>query len=857
MAKRPPPGKPADNDTTVPGQRLEDAPTLLSDRATRTRAGSVPGPGQTASGNDKSAGMADATGYDRYESRGELGRGGMGVVEVVWDRNVRREVALKRMLKHDSAAVSRFVHEAQVTGQLEHPNIITVHELGRTPDGSPFFTMKLVRGESLKQRIDAVRDRLRKGDTSAAAAFPIAERLAVVVKIGEARACAHDHGVIHRDLKPENVMVGRYGEVQVMDWGLARVQGDVGNGPVLRRTIDDLPRVQSDRTADATARTMDGTVAGTPAYMSPEQANGDVSQLDARSDVFALGAMLYEVLTFTPPYQGKSVLETLRQARERRIEPPQARSRRLWRGKVPDPPRELAAVALHAMARRPADRYAGVEDLVADLRAWQAHEPVSVAADGFGARIAKWTRRHPTLAVGSLMAGVAVVIAAVLVALLQAESSRGELREARARIAEAEQAQTEALARQTKLEAEHAEAERQKLGAELDRRAQAERSLAIRELQSAWSEAQVHGMTHERFVQMLGADGIRARIADFENLIRTSELTGMPVTDQDLMWLGLLRLSGENDVEGAMREFDRLVQKTPDHMNAMLYRGVCQRLLHNLPAALADMNAARQALGRDHPALNYNRGLVHGELGNLAAAEDDFPAAIALRPDWVDPYISRCGIRSERGNFEGARADAEAAVQLGPDIAEAWYQRGATRKRDRNVAGALADFQQAVNLKPEFGMALARLGDMQMESGDGEAALRSFDAALRTGYQDASVFNNRGSILLSKKQFAEAIKSLTSGIALDETRPELWFLRAEATRQSGDPAGSLADYERAIRLDAENFRYWFAQGMAQDAAGSRAEAIRSLQNAYTLCPPGDNRDRLAQWIRQLGGEVPR
>jgi serine/threonine protein kinase len=236
-----------------------------------------------------------------YELLGEVGRGGMGVIFRARDTRLNREVAIKLLredCRADAAVCARFVAEAQITGQLQHPGIPAVHELGQLPDGRPFLAMKLVKGRTLHELLR------ERGD-------PSQERgrfLAIFEQVCQAVGYAHAHRVIHRDLKPGNVMVGAFGEVQLMDWGLAKLLAAEApqqkeNEGVLVETLLAVTAIETPRGADSATRT--GSVMGTPAYMAPEQAGGEVRKLDARSDVFGLGAILCAILTGVPPYQGE------------------------------------------------------------------------------------------------------------------------------------------------------------------------------------------------------------------------------------------------------------------------------------------------------------------------------------------------------------------------------------------------------------------------------------------------------------------------------------------------------------------------------------------------------------------------
>ena len=236
-------------------------------------------------------------GSERYELLEEIARGGMGVVWRARDRVLDRDVGLKTLLKvptKGSVIASRFREEARITGQLQHPNIPPVHDLGTLPDGRPYLAMKLIKGRTLdailKDRPDLSQDRGRY--------------LAIFEQIAQGVAYAHAHKVIHRDLKPLNVMVGAFGEVQVMDWGLAKVLAELTAKTVPASEIETGPATDIHAARDENEATRAGSVLGTPAYMPPEQAIGAVDQIDTRADVFSLGAVLCVILTGKPPYIG-------------------------------------------------------------------------------------------------------------------------------------------------------------------------------------------------------------------------------------------------------------------------------------------------------------------------------------------------------------------------------------------------------------------------------------------------------------------------------------------------------------------------------------------------------------------------
>ena len=284
----------------------------------------------------------------RYQVERELARGSMGVIQVARDLTLQRLVALKRLnAKGVPGAAARFFEEARITAQLQHPGIVAIYEIDKGADGRPFFSMQLVEGHTLEQILDG----LREGHPEIVREFTRIRLLNIFNQICMTVAYAHSRGVIHRDLKPSNIMLGEYGEVFVMDWGLAKI-------------IDSnvLHPVVGGRPDDPIYQTRVGDITGTPRYMSPEQAMGLIDALNERSDIYSLGALLFEILTQRPAHTGKTVQEVLRRVRSGQIRTPSSQA--------PDVPAELDAVVLRCMAFDQIDRYASARELRDQLEAW-------------------------------------------------------------------------------------------------------------------------------------------------------------------------------------------------------------------------------------------------------------------------------------------------------------------------------------------------------------------------------------------------------------------------------------------------------------------------------------------------------
>lgn len=341
-----------------------------------------------SAGGEQSAAVLEK---DKYEVVGKLGQGGVGEVLRVMDRDLKREVAMKLLLRQDSdEGLIRFIEEAQATGQLEHPNIVPVHDLGVDGDGRVYFTLKYVQGLSLKKVLKGRAENAVMEDQHGSYyrdAFKSVRMIEILIAVCQAVAYAHSKGIIHRDLKPDNIMLGKYGEVLVMDWGLAKVLNQPAGPHDSHATV----RISTSRAEDQSQATMEGSIAGTPAYMAPEQAEGRISELDQRTDIYALGAMLYEVLSGNPPFRGGNALELVRKV----VSGPPAPLKG-QKGTVGfDPiPRELKAICEKAMARDPHERYATASLLRDDLQAYLENEAVSAAPDTAVQRTVKWMRRN-------------------------------------------------------------------------------------------------------------------------------------------------------------------------------------------------------------------------------------------------------------------------------------------------------------------------------------------------------------------------------------------------------------------------------------------------------------------------------
>jgi serine/threonine-protein kinase len=375
----------------------------------------------------------------RYRPVAQHRRGGLGEVLVADDTELHRKVALKRIRVdrcHDTSSQREFLREAEITARLEHPGVVPVHGLVQDADGQPYYAMRFIEGESLHDAIQRFHeaDKNAKRDPGERS-LALRELLNRFIAVCNTIAYAHSRGVLHRDLKPQNIMLGKYGETLVVDWGLAK---SFERSEEARATGEETVRPASQQQEGHETRP--GDVKGTPAYMSPEQASGRIDQMGPGSDIFALGATLYAILTGVAPYRGNNAVSIA--GRAEFMSPRQVK---------PHVSPGLEAICLKAMALRPEGRYATAKELADDVEKWLADEPVIAWQEPFAVRARRWMRRHR----GLMSAGAATLVVALIssiaavVFFASAEKREQRLREA------AQEKEQEALDEKALAEASH------------------------------------------------------------------------------------------------------------------------------------------------------------------------------------------------------------------------------------------------------------------------------------------------------------------------------------------------------------------------------------------------------------------
>lgn len=744
-------------------------------------------PAANPTADDAVRGTLTAEHPERYRLLDLLGEGGIGVVRCALDRHIGRDVAIKE-LRTDRARSRRrevrFVDEARITGQLEHPGIIPVYELGRRADGTIYYTMRRVRGDTLANALHgaSLPDRLRL--------------LPRLIDVCQAIAYAHSRGVVHRDLKPANVMVGEFGETLVLDWGLAKVRKPDATDSVAGAT-------SSVRDAGAMA-TMDGQVMGTPAYMPPEQARGDILAIDARSDVYALGAILYEFLTGRPPYIGQSDHDVMLQVLEREIVPPRQRE--------PNAPRELEAVAMRALARDPKDRYVDARAMVADLEAFEAGGLVAAHRYKLRDLLWRWVRRNAVI-VGA--------IAVVLIGVAGAWRVRGEAdRETHLQVETQRQALVMAeVERVLKLAASPRSAGwydawayklislkepavEARLIAALANPSTSVVRLAVRALGGMGSHEAVPAL-----MKLVAPDGLQNQ-ASIVEVLRALGVIGDPaasrVIDAARRRYGQYSYVWQNTrLAAQMVPPPEIPLDRRSDANAWVDRGNLLMTRERFEDAFEHYNRAIGLDGKLARAYT-NRGMVRRQFGDVAGSIKDHSAALAIDPDFPWALLNRAVSRRHAEDFAGAAADMDHLIGLKSGVlrASAFRSRAFLRVLSGDLTGAESDLDASLTLEPRNPRAMFGLARLAWARGN---LSRSMSRITRTLEIDDSSLNFRWRAMLLRHSgdLKSALADLDRSVANEPGAERLLAARGAILLRQGRISAARTDFDRAVEIRPE------------------------------------------------------
>ena len=789
-----------------------------------------------------SGGLPESVG--RYVVEGIVGRGGTGLVFRARDQELGRSVAVKILHRHlasDAQMVARFAEEARVCGRLEHPGVVPVHEMGRTADGLPFFTMKLVEGETLSRRL-AARRSLDESRLEYIAAF---EKICQIV------AYAHQRGMLHMDLKPANVLVGAFGEILVTDWGFAATSPNGSDGAP--RTPEARPRV-----------------AGTPAYMSPEQAAGNTAAIGTHSDVFSLGAMLAVILTGSPPYLAETPNETLLAASRgwlddgyRRLEASGA-----------DP--TLIELAKRCLSAAPADRPNDAGAVAAAVGGYlrsldERARSASIEAAEARAHAAAEKRRRKLVLVAATL--VVSAIAVAVFAFLKSERERARrLREDDRLVAETagrarllyEGVRLHAVADPAAWEEPLAAAQ---LAADIsrDRAVEATERHAVERLladigkgrEAARRNHALRGDLHAILECYGDSRVVEIKDRDFETSFRRA---GFELAEGDaLAAVEAMRAHPlRTDIIAALDEWIHVRSIRHGREDAMRLRDLVDRVDDDAfrarartadrkgRDALAEFAAAAESSaesaenfiflaatlrrrGQGEAALRIletaqlrfpeNYGLHHevgtlrreGPQADLDESIRQFSMALALRPRSAHAFVDLGQVLFLAGRLDKAKACLEEAARVDPRYAPARHYLGLIEYRKGRHEAALAEIREALRIDPESAISYCALGLVHGDCGQARESLEAFKAAVRLEPNSPDTLLSYGQALIYSGRFEEALATFEKSREIAEKRGgRAPVMQSEAVRRTKDmiraqrqldqPAFSPDDVEDEARL---------------------------------------------------------
>jgi serine/threonine protein kinase/regulator of sirC expression with transglutaminase-like and TPR domain len=775
----------------------------------------------------------------RYQIRQELGRGGMGIVYHAYDSERKQEVAIKTLAAgSDSHLLERFTREVETMKKLIHPNIVRIYEVGND-QGRPYFSMEFIRGQSLAQKLKSEK-------------MPVRQVVELMRQVTETVAYAHSRGILHRDIKPANIMLDEEGNPHVMDFGLA---------------LDTSSQARLSYT---------GIAIGTPVYMPPEQALGKKKEIDEKSDVYALGVVLYELLTGTPPFHAPGA-QLLQQILHQ--EPPlpsQVRS---------GVPQELDRVCLKAMAKVKPDRYQTAGELAADLERFLQRKPVNAK---LSLRRRTWKRWWPKKRQQTIL------YAGLIVLLLVALSLVAYLWQHWRTLTRPSKISTPTRTGQQKLPTTPTRTDQQELHTIMRLLVNAEftyelQRQSVLHLVAGKNDGSVETLLPytdsphfaQRLVAIEALGKIAVRKARFGHdslgerlLARLDKLNIKDAREAEeaeaIVWaLGRLAepraeskvselrwQAGEDSAfwENTKRPYALLpLDPLPADADAQAFyrHGAALLAKESFTGALADLTTA---IARDaNLAEAYMaRGRVYCQLREYARGREDFESAVARRPHLAIAYHFRGAAKSALGDHWGGLADLNKAVALDPHLARAYNNRGVVRYKCGDNEGAIKDFNQTLYLCPEYMNAYINRVVVYREQGKMQEAISDLNEALRINPRYVEGYAGRAGFRYDQNDLDGAIADGSRAIALDHLCITAYINRAVAREAKKDYAGAISDCDEAIRLDQGDYLPYLNRARSRMALGDDEGVISDCGKAIALMPnhAASYRLRGDAWRRQ-------
>jgi tetratricopeptide (TPR) repeat protein/tRNA A-37 threonylcarbamoyl transferase component Bud32 len=791
-------------------------------------------PGGVSAGPTASPDLSPSA-QNRYEPEGFHARGGLGEVLVARDRELGRKVALKRIRAErvsDEDSRRRFLLEAEITSKLEHPGVVPVYGLVQGTGGDPCYAMRFIQGDSLKDAIEHFHAADRPGRDPGERSLALRQLLGRFVAVCNTIAYAHSRGIIHRDLKPANVMLGKYGETLVVDWGLAK---QVARTEAERSSGEETLAPSSGSSSEG--GTEMGQAVGTPAYMSPEQAEGNWGEVGPASDIFSLGATLYQLLTGQAPFQGGNPKEVLAKARRGEFPPP--------RQVKPAVPQALEAICQKALALKPEARYATPRALADDVEHWLADEPVGAWQEPWTGRARRWVRRNRTLATAAATTVLlAVLTGGVVYALVQ--QHQREQQEQTDRVVNQALGQAKALRDQARAipPGDLAQLER---SASLWRDALAAAERADMALASGDARAETRQHVAQLLAELRAESAEAGKDRDMLRRLEEARERSMELQESDYVRLQGVRgvvfgLAAASAYADAFRKYGidvetlstdeavRRIRQRPirvqltaalDDWHFTDPRAARGRLLQVSGKADHDRLRSRVRLamaGKDWKALKRLAESEHGVdlppptlilLAEVLHHEGMRAEALQLmkrgqrkypRDFWVNDALGIYLTTADVPDFSGACRCFAAAIALRPHSAVVRCNLGSTLTAEGELDAAVSVLRESIRLHPNFALSYAQLATALVQKGEADQALDVVRKALQRHPGSPMLLTSLGNTLNALGKQQEAIDAFRSALRRNpgwiEARLALATVLA-ATGQAGEAEKHIDQVQRS------------------------------------------------------------
>ncbi len=769
----------------------------------------------------------------RYALKRFFAKGGMGEIWLAEDCAINRPVALKKIRAGREDLRERFLLEAQITGQLEHPGVVPVHELGTDDSGQPFYAMRFIQGRTLQDALDEYH---AAGQADVPKEVQQYRLLQAFINLCQTVAYAHSRGVIHRDLKPDNVMVGAFGETLLLDWGLAKVLGQpdiddsaahptvappngTGESAPVHAKTDPLAAYSHVRLSVSTesTATQAGSVKGTLGYMPPEAAEGDVEGVDTSSDIYLLGATLFHILTGRAPREGTNAVALVMEARKK--QPPAPRTIKK------DIPKPLDAICQKAMAFRKPDRYPTALALAEDLQRYMAGEPVSAYRETLTERTWRWMRRHRQFL--SWATAVFLVLATGVFGFAkwkQVEAEREQERIEAARI----QKETEEQAEQEKREKERLQAEEEargrvqkfrRLGDELRFYAAipdpaGEQAPAFYDQENGESKGrdalkliEDWGLKLDGLPLADKRDDLRGELYDL--LLLMAQMRGRRATDVVAGREMLALLDRAATLRPVSASYHRLCSRGHELVGEKEKAAQAKRLADDpkTPATALDHFllglAYQQEATRPADAQAESEAATEARTRRVRQAVEEYRLALALEPNHYWAHMNLGSSYLALGQPAEAAETLSACVALETQKPWGYSARGLALIAQKRTQDAIDDLDRAIKLSPEFRLPKLNRGIAYWMQQKYDQALADFDAVLEPPDNQRLIEGAyyRGQVHMDRGQYADALKAFDRVIAAKRSFPSLHLFRARALMAVGQQAQAMIALDQFIGAD--------------------------------------------------------